>query len=340
MIHTYLITGFLGAGKTTALNQMWKQFDQDHTIVIENEFGEIGVDGNLLDMSDEKYREIADGCICCSSNEALYDVLYDIKKHEKGYKTVLIETTGIADPCTVADVFFYPKVKTDYKLMSCICVVDAQFIEEELAESKESREQITFSDILLLNKCDLISKEKQQFLEEMLHRINPFARIFTGNKGDFDWQQILSLSTFDRQQTQADIEAVVATHHDTHICTPNCSHEHHDYSHDTGVTHKHDIVSYAFSIPGVCNLNLFRYMVAILLNVNGHQFYRIKGILADEDDPRKVIVQSVRNNLNIDYGAPWQPEEVKENKLVFIGKGIKREAIERFIKQAFEKETA
>ncbi len=197
-----ILTGYLGAGKTTLLNKILKEEHGKKIAVIENEYGEVGIDQGLVINADEEVFEMSNGCICCTVRGDLIRVLSNLMKRRDKFDYVLVETTGLADPGPVAQTFFMDdEVRDEFTLDGIVTLVDSAHINQQLEHSSESSEQVAFADVLILNKTDLVSDNEINILESRLRDMNKMARILRTNKAEVDVEDVLNLSAFDLQQT-------------------------------------------------------------------------------------------------------------------------------------------
>ena len=196
-----ILTGFLGSGKTTLLNRILTEEHGKRIAVIENEFGEVGIDQGLVINADEEVFEMSNGCICCTVRGDLIRVLGNLMKRRDKFDYVLVETTGLADPGPVAQTFFMDdEIRDEFALDGIVTLVDAAHIEQQLGRSDESSEQVAFADVLLLNKSDLVSDESLDGLESRLRDMNRMAKIFRSERGNVPVETVLNLSAFDLDQ--------------------------------------------------------------------------------------------------------------------------------------------
>lgn len=311
-----LITGFLGSGKTTFLNHLIREQSSERILVIENEVGKCNVDGALVESGVEEVVELTAGCLCCSLSGGLLDALEVVSAKQDKFDRLVIETTGVADPSSIVQVFLAdPMVERFFKLEQVICVVDAGLVEDWLEETEEALRQIVMADVILLNKADTISSSYLPELAERMQAINPHALILSGENGHFPITQILQTKTTEvvsfenrlaaigKQQDLADNSALTAK----------------------GNRHKVNTFTLAFDQPFVLD-DHFSLQLHRLVNFYRDQVYRVKGILYVHNYPNRVILQSVRTNCVLTDGSPWAPGEVRESNLVFIGRGLKKEA--------------
>lgn len=309
-IPVHIITGFLGAGKTTFLNHLIRHRQPERIIVIENEVGAANIDGALVVDGANAVVELTAGCICCSLNDDLYDVMRNLYSRSDSFDRVVIETTGIADPGSVAQsLLSAPEIRNHFDLRNIICIADARHIDEALRDTDEARRQIAAADIILLNKTDLVTPEQAEAAVAQLKGINPFAEVLPGQNGRFDVASVLDTVTMEEDGAERQAAKIA------------CEHQH----------RAHDITSWTYHYDTPFDLQKLSRELLTLVNIYKHQVYRVKGILYTGDNPLKVVVQSVRNTLALTDGNAWAPDERRESKIVFIGKGVERASIERIL---------
>ncbi len=318
-----IISGFLGAGKTTFLNAWIAGNKESRPFIIENEFGKEGIDAGLIVSTDADIFELNSGCLCCNLNEDFYDLLGALWEREEEFDELIIETTCIADPATVAEPFMaIPQLQNYYCLQRVICLVDAQLIEFELEETQEARKQIAFSDVILINKSDSVNKDYLRELAVLLSGINPFARILTGNKDEgypIAGIKALTRGDVDEHYQQAGRDRV---------------------SHDVGFTphehHHHDITSLSFVFEEPFNLDEFEYRLLVFLNAQAGDIYRLKGFIHADGIDKRIIVQSVASLLAITEGEDWPWEDKRLSRLVVIGRNLKAKGFDRLFRQCID----
>ncbi len=313
-----IITGFLGAGKTTLLNHLIQQNPERRLAIIENEFGDIAIDNDLIISADDGIFEMSNGCICCSLNAELTEILLRLIESDKPFDHLLIETTGIAEPDGVAVAFVTdPAMQEYFRLDAVVCLADAGNIEDMLAEREEARKQVTFADLIIINKQSEVHPNYLQQLQEKLAAMNPFATIHTADYAHVD-TNILHLNAYDNREVTRQI---------THIS------EHHHHHHH----HTDDVVAHSFIFDQPFDFLRFMHWARVLLLVQGKQIYRIKGILHFQTDTQRVIFQSVRTQSAFQRGEAWHADETPQSRIVFIGKGIQRAALERSLRSCLAK---
>ncbi|WNJ19166.1 GTP-binding protein [Pontibacter sp. G13] len=329
-----ILTGFLGAGKTTFLNHLLKQNEGKRYAIIENEFGEQGIDGDLVVRPDETIVEMNNGCLCCTLNDNLYDILNDLFDRRDDFDEIIIEATGVADPTGLAEPFVaHPLVKKHFPVKGVICLVDAELIETHLAETEEAKNQVAYSDVLLINKTDLVSEGYLQELEGKLRQINPLATVQRGNRDAFPVIQL-------NPDGQSPLDEIF---HHTHSHSPSEQetsfpiskpHAHHHHK------HTEEIVSLTFFLDqpfdkAMLDRNLYLYLL-----IQSKGLYRMKGLAWVEGSDEQYVVQSVGKRLDIEPRGEWPQGEPRKTVMVFIGKDLKREGLEKLLARCISKSSA
>lgn len=330
-----ILTGFLGAGKTTFLNTAMAARKNTRFAIIENEFGEEGIDGELVIKAEDDIIEMNNGCLCCTLNDNLFDILNELHEREDSFDELIIETTGIADPAGVASPFYtYPEIKEAFPVKRVICLIDAQLIEDQLEETEEAIKQIAFSDILLINKTDTVSPEYILKLESILKTLNPFAKILTGSRGDLPVNRIFDMERDDDFKSGRKTCSHGHKHDECHLPHEDEHVHHHDHHHHG------DITSLSFRFTEAFDDKELHYRLMAFLVFQARGIYRIKGIISARDVNHRLIVQSVGQSLSISGGAPWKENEERTSRIVFIGKLLKPEGFEELLRSCLAKETA
>jgi G3E family GTPase len=297
-----VLTGFLGAGKTTLLNRILTADHGRRVAVIVNEFGEVGIDHHLLISSDQEVVEMSNGCICCTVRGDLLRSLFQLLEHRDKFDTLMIETTGLADPAPVVQSFFVDeRIKSEYQLNGVVTVVDAKHIFQQLGNSPEAKEQIAFADMVLLNKIDLINPEDLPELEFRLRNLNGAASVCQTRNSDVDIATVLDLRSLD-----IEVRA-----------------EKHDHNHK----HTEDIETVAISTAGDLDGLKLSHWFRELLAEFGERVMRMKGILNLRKDPDQFVFQGVHMLFEGRPGRAWADDEERLNRLVFIGRNLDKEKI-------------
>ena len=317
-----IITGFLGSGKTTLLNQIIKQNRDKKFAIIENEFGEINIDSQLVISTSENIFELSNGCICCSLNGDLAALLNKLVTGDYEFDHLIIETTGIADPSAVAAVFLTDyNIQTVFKLDGVICLVDAENVLDVLGLQEEASKQIAFSDFLIFNKVSQTDVKLRNEITATITGINPLAGITFCNFADTDTTPLLNIGAYQKEKNQYKLGFQSSKQ-------PAMLIKQHIHN---------DIVSQGYIIGESLDLLKIRHYFTVMLFIQGTYFYRIKGILNIEGLDRKLIIQSVKGAPVFTDGDVWQENEVRETRIVFIGKSLKREILEKGIRQCIYK---
>ena len=326
-----VLTGYLGAGKTTLLNRILSEDHGHRYAVIVNEFGEIGIDHELITHSNEELFEMNNGCICCTVRGDLIRTLHALLQRPAAFDAIVVETTGLADPGPVAQTFFVdPKLRAALRLDSITTLVDARHVRQQIADSREAVEQIAFADQLVLNKTDLASEAELRAVEFALRRLNPLAPIQRALRSDVPLARVLGRGGFDLARiTTLEPGFPAPPHgHDEH-----CGHEHdvHDHPHDHPHDHQHDsgIGSVALSSTSPMDGARVQRWLAQLVAAQGGSILRAKGIVDVAGDARRMVFQSVHMVLEGDWQRPWREGEARCSRLVFIGRGLDAAALQQ-----------
>jgi len=294
-----ILTGFLGAGKTTLLNYILKQNHGYKFAVIINEVGKIGIDGALVEKTDDDVLELSNGCLCCTVRKDLVKGVQTLIK-KGGFDYLLIETTGIADPGPVAQTFLnIPQLQQFVRMDSIITVVDAEQIEKQMKETDTAKEQVAMADFLLLNKTDLVSPEQLDQLETKIRELNPHATIFRTSQSQANLKEILDMNAFKvDQKLSVDPE----------------------FLNELNTRHHHDIQSFSFEFDRPFNVEKFEFFVQRLSEKE--KVYRSKGFISITGNPRRAIFHGVNNRFTIMWDRLWEKDEKRTSQLVFIGKQL------------------
>src|SRR5687768_14567297 len=303
-----VLTGFLGAGKTTLLNHILTAQHGKRIAVIENEFGEVGVDQELVIGAEEEIFEMNNGCLCCTVRGDLIRILGNLMKRKDRFDYILIETTGLADPGPVVQTFFFDQeIKDKVRLDGVVTVVDCKHVALHWGD-REVKEQIAFADVVLLNKTDLVPPPEVDVLERRIKAMNATARVVRTQKSATDVNNLLGIQGFNLERVeQIDPHAVEKGHHDHDHepgdeCAPDCNH-HHEHHHD----HVHDesIKSVGIELAGDLRANKVNEWFADLMATRGPDLYRFKGVLSLKGDPNRFVFQGVQMTLTGTPASPW-----------------------------------
>ena len=303
-----ILTGFLGSGKTTLLNRILTEQHGLKIAVIENEFGEIGIDHELVINADEELVEMNNGCICCTVRGDLIRILGNLLKRKDKFDHILIETTGLADPGPVVQTFFVDEqLKEKLFVNGVVTLVDAKHILQHIDENGEAEEQIGFADVILLNKCDLASEAELDGLEKRIRDVNALAKIHRTTRAEIEISKVMDVGGFNLDRA---MEVNPHFLEDGH---------HHHHSH---------ISSVGIESDGDCDGKKLNDWINKLIQEQGADIFRMKGVFSVKNQPERVIFQGVHMLIDAASGGPWG-ERPRKNSLVFIGRHLDREALNK-----------
>ncbi len=332
-----VLTGYLGAGKTTLLNRILTEDHGKRYAVIVNEFGEIGIDNDLVVGADEEVFEMNNGCVCCTVRGDLIRVVSGLMKRKGGFDAIIVETTGLADPGPVAQTFFMDEdVRARTRLDSVTALVDAKHVMQRLDDSKEAREQVAFADQIILNKTDLVDEAELETVEARLRALNPLAPIRRAERANVPLDAVLGLNGFDldriielRPQFDNPEHGAPGHVHDEH-----CGHDHHDHDHGhehhhgpRGHAHQDDIRGVSLSLDRPIDGGAFTRWLDKLLAEQGPDILRAKGIINVKGEDCRLVFQAVHMLLEGDLQRPWRPDERRWSRAVFIGRNLDEAAL-------------
>ena len=336
-----VLTGYLGAGKTTLLNRILSEAHGKRYAVIVNEFGEIGIDNDLIVGADEEVFEMNNGCVCCTVRGDLIRVLAGLMKRKGGFDGIIVETTGLADPAPVAQTFFVDEdVRARTRLDSVTTVVDALHLPLRLKDSREAAEQIAFADQIILNKTDLVSEADLAEVERAIRTLNPLAPIHRAERSNVPLDMILDRHAFDLERVnELQPDFLNPAHGEAgHVHDEHCGdqHEHHvhdehcghDHGEDHGHAHIHDhvaesgITSISLTSKEPIDGNRVTAWLNNVLQTQGVDILRAKGILDVKGEERRLVFQAVHMILEGDFQGPWKPTDNRYSRLVFIGRNL------------------
>ncbi len=321
-----VLTGYLGAGKTTLLNRILSEPHGKRYAVVVNEFGEIGIDNELVIGADEEVFEMNNGCICCTVRGDLIRIIEGLMRRKGKFDAIIVETTGLADPAPVAQTFFVDEdVQKAARLDAVVTVADAKWLAHRLRDAPEAKNQIAFADVIVLNKTDLVSAAELREVEARIRGINPYATLHRAQNCDVALADVLERRAFDLDRI-LDIEPdfLVVEDHDH-------DHDHgHDHAHN-GLRHFHDEDMQSVSIRLDGDVDPARFMPWInrLTQEQGLNILRCKGIVAMKNDPKRFVFQGVHMMLDGDSQREWRADEKRESKVVFIGRNLQEEDIRK-----------
>jgi len=304
-----VLTGFLGSGKTTLLNRILTEHHGKRYAVIVNEFGEEGIDNDLIVDADEEVFEMNNGCICCTVRGDLIRILGGLMKRADKFDAIIVETTGLADPAPVAQTFFVDAdVAERTRLDAIVTVADAVHLADQLGQHHEAEEQIAFADIVLLNKIDLVKPDALGGVEARIRRINPYAKVIRSERCAVPLDAVLALNAFS-------LERVLAVEPD--FLTSDHDHEHDD-----------DVTSLSFTSDVPLDLDRFQTWFGRLLQERGPDILRSKGILDFKGETERYVFQGVHMLMDGAPMGPWPDDALRVSRLVFIGRDLESMGLE------------
>ena len=332
-----VLTGFLGAGKTTLLNHLLTQNHGYRCAIIINEYGEVGIDNQLVVGADEEVLELNNGCLCCRVRGDLVKSVQELVRKGKRFDYLLVETTGLADPSPIAHTFMMPDLADHVKLDGIVTVVDARHVESVLDSAPEAQPQVAFADVILLNKTDLVGPADLERVEKRLRHMNSLAKIHHTERSSIDVGKILGIGARDlTAPLEVQEEPAGQAHDHDHDChDPECDDEAHAHSHSHspgGDDHDHGhhddaVSSFCIREERPLDLKKTEAWLSKLLGESGEQIYRSKGILHIQGVPKRVIFQGVQMLFDVAPDRFWHTEEKRETQFVFIGKELDEAAI-------------
>lgn len=342
-----VLTGYLGSGKTTLLNRILTENHGKRYAVIVNEFGEIGIDNDLIVESDEEIYEMNNGCICCTVRGDLIRVVEGLMRRPGRFDAIIVETTGLADPVPVAQTFFMDDdVRAKTGLDAVVALVDAKHLPLRLKDSREAEDQIAFADVVLINKTDLVTPDELAAIEATVRAINPHAIIHRTERASIPLDRVLDRGAFDLKRVLDNDPHFLDHDHPDHVCGPDCdhdhghehhhhhAHDHHDHDHvcgpDCDHDHHHDHASPIHDVTvksvslrgGEVDPAKFFPWIQNITQTQGPNILRLKGIIAFKDDPDRYVVQGVHMIIEGDHQRAWKEDEKHESRLVFIGREL------------------
>ena len=309
LIPVTVLTGYLGAGKTTLLNRILTENHGRKYAVVINEFGELGVDNDLVVDTDEEVFEMNNGCICCTVRGDLIRIVNGLMKRRDKFDGIIIETTGLANPAPVAQTFFVDDgVRARTRLDAIVTVVDAKNLPARLLDSAEAGDQIAFADVIVLNKTDLVTPEELEAVEAQIRAINRFATIHRTIRSEVAITDVLNQGAFDLNRVLAHTPAFLTED----------EHEHND-----------EINSMSFTLEKPIDPEKFNAWIGVLLAERGQDLLRTKGILSYKDDDRRFAFQAVHMIADGGFVGPWKDGDPRISRIVFIGRNLNRPQFRR-----------
>jgi G3E family GTPase len=333
-----VLTGYLGAGKTTLLNRILSEPHGKKYAVIVNEFGEIGIDNDLVVGADEEVFEMNNGCICCTVRGDLIRIIDGLMRRKGKFDAIIVETTGLADPAPVAQTFFVDDaVGKKTKLDAVVTVADAKWLNERLKDAPEAKNQIAFADVILLNKTDLVGARQLREVELRIRAINPYARVHVTERCQVPLLEVLGRNAFDLDRILAIEPEFLETGEDDHHHGHDHDGHHHGQDHHDGHHHHHGLKHYhdeemqslSFRTDKPLDPDRFFPWVQDLVAKDGPSILRTKGILSFKDDPDRFVFQGVHMILDGDHQRPWGEDEKRESRIVFIGRNLDEDKIRK-----------
>jgi G3E family GTPase len=348
-----VLTGYLGAGKTTLLNRILSEPHGQKFAVIVNEFGEIGIDNELVVGADEEVFEMNNGCICCTVRGDLVRIIDGLMRRKGKFDAIIVETTGLADPAPVAQTFFVDEnIGGKAKLDAVVTVVDARWLTDRLRDAPEAKNQVAFADVIILNKIDLVSEDQLKEVEARIRAINPYATIHRTQRSQVPIDAVLGRNAFDLDRILK-FEPEFLETDDEHDHGHDHGHDHHHHGHDDhhhhdhgdhhhhhhdgdrehhashGLKHYHDEDMQSLSLKTRKPLDPDKFFpwVQGLVATEGPNILRSKGILAFKDDPDRFVFQGVHMILDGDHQGAWKDGDPRESRIVFIGRDLPEDKI-------------
>lgn len=302
-----VLTGYLGAGKTTLLNRILSYEHGLKVAVIVNEFGEVGIDNQLVVRTDEDIFEMNNGCICCTVRGDLIRIIGNLMKRRDRFDHLVIETTGLADPAPVIQTFFVDEdLRDELRLDAVVTLVDLKHVEQHW-DSEELQEQLAFADVLVLNKTDLVDDDTRRAIERRVRAINPVARLLTSQNAAVPMQALLGVEAFELERALS--------------LDPGFLAEEHDHEHDASIG------SVALVEERPMDLEKLGRWLANLVAERGPDLFRMKGIIQLQGEARRYVFQSVHMLLDGDFDRPWKEGERRRTEFVIIGRELDAEAL-------------
>jgi G3E family GTPase len=353
-----IVTGFLGAGKTTLIKRLLSEEHGKRIAVIKNEIGDMAIDAGLIAGSSQTILELDNGCLCCSVHDDLVRILNELGARKQDFEYLIIETTGIANPGPVINTFRNDKrIAADFAVDSVICVADAAHLLLHI-NSKEVQEQLAIADIILLNKVDLVTDDDLQAVEDSIRTINALSEIHRTQNSQIELRKILQTDRFSALHLdEAEAARIQCTNaendHDHDHCEHShdhdhgdCSHDHshasdhihedghehshgHDHHHLDHAHHSEDIQSIGIEEKGTLDPRLFNTWLKTLIRTKGNDIFRMKGIVSVAGNPDRVVFHAVHLVSQFTKGAAWENDEVRTCKVVFIGRHLDRQSIKK-----------
>jgi G3E family GTPase len=302
-----VLTGYLGAGKTTLLNRILSEQHGRRFAVVINEFGELGVDNDLVVDADEEVFEMNNGCICCTVRGDLIRIIGNLMKRRDRFDHLVIETTGLADPAPVIQTFFVDEdLRDELRLDAVVTLVDLKHVELHW-DTEEVQEQLAFADVLVLNKADLVSDSERAAIERRVRAINPVARLLTSHNADVPMQELLGVQAFELERALS--------------LDPGFLVDEHAHEHDDAVG------SVALVEERPMDMEKLGSWISELVSSRGPDLFRMKGIIQLAGKDERYVLQSVHMLVDGDFDRPWKAGERRRSEFVIIGRDLDAEAL-------------
>ena len=323
-----ILTGYLGSGKTTLLNYILTANHGKRIAVIENEFGEVGVDQDIVIQTDEEIFEMNNGCVCCSVRGDLVRILQGLTKRKTKFERIIVETTGVADPAPVIQTFLAePSLKKDYYLDGVITLVDAKFFGSQVERSPEVKRQIYFADKIVVSKSDLVELPELEAVKNKIISLNSKVEILSSHKGETDLNKILEINMHQEDGIVKSLSFVPQNRPRFSLKTE---------SEEEAAFHEEGVESISVEIEDAeANSMMLEFWLNMFTSERGADIYRLKGIVAVKGREEKLIFQGVHSMIDYTPGKVWKTDEKKRSVLVAIGKNLDQKVIEDTFKKCF-----
>ncbi|WP_175857650.1 GTP-binding protein [Burkholderia anthina] len=320
-----VLTGFLGAGKTTLLNRILRESHGKRYAVIVNEFGELGIDGDLVTGATDEVLQLNNGCLCCKVRGDLIRVVSALLRRKDALDGILIETSGLADPAPVIQTFFADDyIRQHTHIDTVICVADARYLQSHLSKNCEAAQQLAQADSVIINKVDLLDIDGASdanvlgALNDAVQAINPTAQVLHGKHCEMPLDALLGRSAFDPARLRLAALRPLPTRADDDMSGRH-------FSKVMPARHSHGIECASFVIERPLVRERFLPWLQSLVRERGQDLLRLKGIVSLADSERRLVFQGVHMTLDVTFGAPWEPHEARDSRLVFIGRNLDRQ---------------